>query len=215
MLYGMLIGDLLHLLSIFILLGKMLTQRSCAGLSLKTQMLYALVFSTRYLDLLPSFHTHPIHHAAIKLFFLFTSFHIVFLMRYRFKTSYDKKNDTFRIRYLIVPCILIAIPFHPSRFNPRWLLWAFSVWLESVAILPQLFLLQRTGGAETLTSHYLFALGGYRFCYTAQWIYDVFTGGEVYWVLWVAGILQSVLYADFFYHYFTKVVHGKQLKLPN
>ena len=42
------------------------------------------------------------------------------------------------------------------------MLWAFSIWLEAVAILPQLFMLQRTGEAETITTHYLFALGAYR-----------------------------------------------------
>jgi ER lumen protein retaining receptor len=34
--------------------------------------------------------------------------------------------------------------------------------LESVAILPQLSLLQRTGEAEAITTRYLFALGSYR-----------------------------------------------------
>ena len=31
--------------------------------------------------------------------------------------------------------------------------------MESVAILPQLFMMSKTGEAETITSHYLFALG--------------------------------------------------------
>lgn len=51
------------------------------------------------------------------------------------------------------------------------MLWAFSIWLESVAILPQLFMLQRTGSAETITTHYLFALGAYRALYIPNWIW--------------------------------------------
>jgi hypothetical protein len=43
--------------------------------------------------------------------------------------------------------------------------------MESVAILPQLFMLSRTGEAETITAHYLFALGGYRAMYLLNWIY--------------------------------------------
>ena len=39
------------------------------------------------------------------------------------------------------------------------ILWTFSIYLESVAILPQLFMMSKTGEAETITSHYLFALG--------------------------------------------------------
>lgn len=67
-----------------------------SGLSLKTQLLYALVFTTRYLDLFYSFYS--LYNTLMKLFFLLTSYHIVFLMRYRFKPSYDSKNDTFRVR---------------------------------------------------------------------------------------------------------------------
>jgi ER lumen protein retaining receptor len=51
------------------------------------------------------------------------------------------------------------------------LLWSFSIWLESVAILPQLFMLQRTGEAETITTHYLAALGLYRGLYIPNWMY--------------------------------------------
>ena len=58
-------------------------------------------------------------------------------------------------------------------------LWAFSIYLESVAILPQLFMLQRTGEAETITTHYLFALGAYRALYIPNWIYRYFTEDTV------------------------------------
>ena len=51
------------------------------------------------------------------------------------------------------------------------ILWSFSIFLESVAILPQLFMLSRTGEAETITTHYLFALGAYRALYIPNWVY--------------------------------------------
>jgi hypothetical protein len=51
------------------------------------------------------------------------------------------------------------------------IMWSFSIFLESVAILPQLFMLQRTGEAETITTHYLAALGAYRALYIPNWIY--------------------------------------------
>jgi ER lumen protein retaining receptor len=56
-------------------------------------------------------------------------------------------------------------------YTPFELVWSFSIWLESVAILPQLFMLQRTGEAETITTHYLAALGLYRGLYIPNWIY--------------------------------------------
>ena len=56
-------------------------------------------------------------------------------------------------------------------FSVTEVLWSFSIFLESVAILPQLFMLQRTGEAETITTHYLAALGAYRALYIPNWIY--------------------------------------------
>lgn len=55
------------------------------------------------------------------------------------------------------------------------ILWSFSIFLEAVAILPQLFMLQRTGEAETITTHYLAALGAYRALYIPNWIYRCVT----------------------------------------
>jgi ER lumen protein retaining receptor len=40
-----------------------------------------------------------------------------------------------------------------------------------MAIFPQLFMLQRTGEAETITTHYIAALGIYRALYIPNWIY--------------------------------------------
>lgn len=84
------------------------------------------------------------------------------------------------------------------------ILWSFSIWLESVAILPQLFMLQRTGEAETITTHYLFALGLYRALYIPNWLYRYFAEGYIDQIAWVAGLVQTVLYSDFFWIYYTK-----------
>lgn len=86
------------------------------------------------------------------------------------------------------------------------ILWAFSIYLESVAILPQLFMLQRTGEAEVITTHYIFALGLYRTLYIPNWIYRYFMEDTVDAIAVVAGIVQTLLYSDFFYIYYKKCV---------
>lgn len=91
------------------------------------------------------------------------------------------------------------------------ILWAFSIWLESVAILPQLFMLQRTGEAETITTHYLAALGAYRGLYIPNWIWRYFAEGYFDPIAVVGGVVQTVLYADFFWIYYTKYVSS----MPN
>lgn len=73
-----------------------------------------------------------------------------------------------------------------------------------MAILPQLFMLTKTGEAEVITTHYLFALGTYRGLYLVNWIYRYWTEYYVDWIVWIAGAVQTGLYCDFFYIYFTK-----------
>ena len=84
------------------------------------------------------------------------------------------------------------------------ILWTFSIYLEAVAILPQLFMISKTGEAETITSHYLFALGMYRALYIVNWVYRYYYEGFFDIIAVVAGCVQTILYCDFFYLYITK-----------
>jgi ER lumen protein retaining receptor len=102
----------------------------------------------------------------------------------------------------------------PDKYTVYEIVWAFSLFLESVAILPQLYILTSKGGAEALTSHYMFALGGYRALYLINWIYRYFAEGYAPHNAWFAGIIQTALYADFLYMYVKKVWQSKKFELP-
>lgn len=73
----------------------------CTGISGKSQIMFALVFVTRYLDLFTSFIS--VYNTSMKLFFVVSSFLTVYLMYFKFKATYDSNHDTFRIEFLIVP----------------------------------------------------------------------------------------------------------------
>lgn len=107
----------------------------------------------------------------------------------------------------------MALLFH-EKFSITELLWSFSIWLEAVAILPQLFQLSRTGEAETITTHYLFALGAYRGLYILNWIYRYYTENFWDWIPFIAGMIQTIIYSDFLYIYITRVLKGKKFVLP-
>jgi len=206
-----LLGDLSHLASIFILLHKIQVTRSCRGISFKTQALYVAVFIARYLDLF--FHFVSLYNSIMKLFFIGSSVYILYLMKYKYRPTHDPSIDTFKVEYLVGPCFIFALIFN-YQFIISEILWSFSIWLEAVAILPQLFMLQRTGEAETITTHYLAALGAYRALYIPNWIYRYFADGVVDPIAVAAGIVQTGLYLDFFYVYFTKVLQGQKFELP-
>lgn len=69
-------------------------------------------------------------------------------------------------------------------------------------------MLQRTGEADTITTHYLFALGLYRALYIPNWVLRYFTEASFQRsfqpVTIIAGIIQTLLYSDFFYIYYNK-----------
>lgn len=204
-------GDLSHLLAIIILLLKIWKTRSCSGISGKTQILFTVVYTTRYLDLF--FNYISLYNSVMKVVFLVASYATIYLIYFKFKATYDKNQDTFRIEFLLGPCAVLALILN-HEFSLVEILWTFSIYLEAVAILPQLFMVSKTGEAETITSHYLFCLGTYRGLYILNWIYRYVYEDFKDWIPVVAGIIQTVLYCDFFYLYVTKVLKGRSLKLP-
>merc|ERR1712032_1717531 len=197
------LGDFSHLFSFVVLFYRLWKAKSCAGISVKTQELYLIVFVTRYLDLFENYSTY---NTVFKVMYIVMSLAIVLLMRLKepYKSSYineTQKHDTFQRWIIFLPCIALAVMVHYDN-SVKELLWTFSIYLEAVAILPQIFVLHYTKKIENLTSHYMFFLGSYRALYILNWIYRYMT--EMYyrqWLVWISGAIQTVLYVDFFFHY--------------
>ncbi|KAH0559065.1 hypothetical protein GP486_004351, partial [Trichoglossum hirsutum] len=179
----------------------MKSSNSCSGISLKSQALYLVVYITRYLDIFWSF-SDSYYNSIYKIVFVALSAYTVYLMLNDYKPTHDPNIDTFKVQYLLGGSAVLAI-LGPSKYTFAEILWTFSIWLESVAILPQLFMLQRTGEAETITTHYLFALGLYRTLYIPNWLYRYFAEGRWDSIAVSAGIIQTILYSDFFWIYYT------------
>lgn len=215
-------GDMMHLASIFIILLKTLSQKNCKGISLKTQFLYFLVFVTRYVDLY--YNWASLYNVVMKLVFILTSFLVCYLMKWKtpYKDTYDKKADNFQILYIIIPCAMMATftCYLDGEFFITEVLWTFSIYLEAIAIIPQLFVVHENartkgGWVENLTSHYVFTLGSYRALYIANWIYRIYLEPQYRdWIPWVSGVIQTIIYCDFFYYYIKAKTLGAKMTLP-
>jgi ER lumen protein retaining receptor len=133
--------------------------------------------------------------------------------------TYDKQADSFHLLFVIVPCFVLALLLN-EFFTFYEVLYTFSIYLEAVAILPQLIVVHRaaqnnSGFVENLTSHYVFSLGGYRFFYLINWIYRIATeDGYRNWIVWIAGLVQTGIYCDFFYYFLVAKMEGKSMSLP-
>ena len=106
---------------------------------------------------------------------------------------------------LVVLTFIFFVLFFFHQF-----LWTISIYLEAVAIVPQLIVLQRYREVENLTGHYVFLLGAYRALYIVNWVYRSYH--ETYykhnWVVYICGIVQTCLYVDFFYYYVLRLVNS-------
>jgi len=191
--------------------------------------MFLIVFITRYLDIFTNFHS--VYNSIMKILYISCSAAIVYIISFKepWKTTNDRSQDTFlHYKFAIVPCAVLALiinqKFTPmevradsapgstacltSRLCPQ-ILWTFSIYLEAVAIVPQLIVLQRFQEVENLTGNYVFLLGAYRAFYLLNWVYRAAT--ETYyhhhWIVWISGLVQTALYVDFFYYYALRYVH--------
>jgi len=217
-------GDMSHVFSIIVLLLRLRVAKNASGISLRTHELFLLVFVTRYTDLLTTYYS--LYNSVMKVLYIASTSSIVFAIRFQepICSTYDKAQDTFRHwEFAALPCLAVAIVSHfiggsglSSFMDVQELLWTFSIFLEAVAILPQLIVLQRFREVENLTGNYIFFMGAYRFLYILNWVYRAFyePGYRHHYVVYFCGILQTLLYADFFYYYVMSKRRGGRFTLP-
>ena len=51
---------------------------------------------------------------------------------------------------------------------------------------------------------------GYRVFYVINWVYRYYVEGRKNWISWIAGGVQTLLYTDFFYHYFRIIFQRRE-----
>ncbi|KAK1352320.1 ER lumen protein retaining receptor [Heracleum sosnowskyi] len=200
-------------------------EKSCAGLSLKSQELTALFLAVRlYCSLVMEYDIHTVLDSAT----LATTLWVVYMIRYKLRSSYMEEKDNFTIYHVVIPCAVLALLVHPStshNFLNR-VSWGFCVYLESVSVLPQLRVMQNTKIVEPFTAHYVFALGVARFLSCTHWVLQVLdTHGQLLvalgYGLWpsfvlIAEVVQTFILADFCYYYVKSVFGGQLvLRLPS
>jgi ER lumen protein retaining receptor len=208
------LGDSIHLIAILILVEHIVETKSCSGISGKSQILFALVFVTRYLDLFT--HFISLYNTVMKIFYLASSFATVYLIYFKFKATYDKTHDTFRIEFLLIPSTILALIIN-HEFDVLEILWTFSIYLESVAILPQLFMISSSKEIKYVMKFYLAFLTSYRALYVFNWIYRYYDESFLDFISFVCGTIQVFVYLEFFLkiNFFMKKTNDSLLKEPN
>lgn len=131
--------------------------------------------------------------------------------------TYQMEEDSMPLAPIIVSCLVLAALLHGNMNNRAFFdtTWMAGMLVSSVAVLPQLWLITKTGGSvEALTSHYIAAMAVSRilsgmFMWHAR--FDItckpwITGfNHASWTILAAHLCQMLLLADFAYYYIKAV----------
>merc|ERR1719245_1995506 len=211
------LSSLVSMFSFLMVAMAIESSKSVRGVSLKMMECYIAVFLCRLTAIIPFEGYLPFDKSGDWLYQLCEAFSlclagsIVYLCRVQYASTYDTKTDTFNHLWIIGPALGISFILHPhlNNFLPTDIAWAFALYLESVTVLPQLFMFMREGRAQPHTSHFLAAQALSR-------LMSFFFWGSSFSELsnpdhrikqfvghWVAGIqlLQLVVMGDFVYQY--------------
>ena len=161
-------ADLVHFLSFFILPYRILKSKTCDGISCKTQELNLIVFCIRYLDLFMYFIS--LYITFMKLFFILSTVFIIYLIRYKNRTTYDSLSDNFPHFKLLLPGSLVFTAIFNSGWSAWELAWSFSYWLESISFIPQIMIQKKISSVNEYIIYYVVTLTLYRIFYILSWI---------------------------------------------
>lgn len=78
-----------------------------SGISGKSQILFAITYIARYLDLFTTFVS--LYNTTMKLIFISASLATLYLMYVKFRATYDSNHDSFRIEFLLIPTAILAL----------------------------------------------------------------------------------------------------------
>jgi len=132
--------------------------------------------------------------------------------------TYQCEHDSLPVCPLIIGSVVLAIFLH-GNMNSRPIFdtfWMVGMFLSTIAVLPQLWLITRSGGqVQTLTSHYIAAMAAGRalsgvFMWHARediscapWFGEF---NHAIWAILVSHLLHLLLLCDFGYYYIKAVM---------
>lgn len=165
-------GDMTHSAAIAFLLFQLRFKKNAVDFSLKTQELYFVMFITRYLDLFTTFYSY--YNSLLKISFISTSIYIMYLMRcpcdqLRHRIDFRHK-DTFPAFRVVLPILVLSIISHHRLIEN---LWTFSIMLEAVAMMPQIFIVFNSHlDVQNPVKIYILLIWLYRgVFYPLNWVY--------------------------------------------
>jgi len=193
------VGDSLHLLALLLCLGAILRENGTAGVSFKTHLLFLLVYTARFTNTFLC--SQPMYLVIYKVVLWSLTLHIVLLMLVR--GSVRDQKDTVPLLFLTAPTLIVTLVIGQYALSDSGLfsevLYIFSTYLETVAMLPQyVYCYRDSDNPSPLVLLYVLAMGGNRLVFGLSWgCHYVLGNGYVDITSLLSGTLGILFFADY------------------
>lgn len=234
--FFLVLSAIFQMSSFLIILMQVHNYQNSSGISLNSMYCYLIIMITRlsstlfYNGYLPSDTTGDWFYQFCELISLGCIGTIIFFIKRLYRETSDTELDYVDYKYLFLPSLIVAFLVHTSLNNNILtdIAWSCSMYLEAVAIYPQLYLFQTKGGQiESYTSHYVSLQGLSRLMSLIFWYYtyeelneemeDSYSLFHSYtgFFLIASQAIQLILMVDFYYYYIKSLYKGEAFTISN
>jgi len=225
------LGAAVQCLGFCLLRLKMRKQQGVQGISSRTLQMFFLMYLFRlystlqYNGYLPVDRTGDWAYQAIDVCAACIVLSLLVTIHGKYEATYEKEYDTCAIHWFLAGCLCLAVLVHPHLNNRAIpdMMWTCGLYLEAIAMLPQLYMMSKKGGAvDNLAGHYIACVFVSRALQLTFWVrsYPELTPKGAMFNLPGYGVvgaqlLQLVLFGDFMWYYVKSVQSGaKSIVLP-
>ena len=227
--FFLVLSSIVQTCAFLIILLKVTNYQSTSGLSANTLICYGILLFARltstlfFPGYLPSDSSGSWLYQLSDIISLLICFLLVYLIYFKYRETSDIMSDgKIPFYFLVIPSYILAIMFRSSLNNNAFcdINWAFSMYLETFAIFPQILLFTiKKGQIESFTSHYVALCGLSRLFSLIFWFdtyeelvtYDLYFGKYVGYFIIGSQILQLIIMADYYYLYFKSILKGQAI----
>jgi hypothetical protein len=227
--FFLVLSSIVQTCAFLIILLKVTNYQSTSGLSANTLICYGILLFARltstlfFPGYLPSDSSGSWLYQLSDIISLLICILLVYLIYFKYRETSDIMSDgKIPFYFLVIPSYILAIMFRSSLNNNAFcdINWAFSMYLETFAIFPQILLFTiKKGQIESFTSHYVALCGLSRLFSLIFWFdtyeelvtYDLYFGKYVGYFIIGSQILQLIIMADYYYLYFKSILKGQAI----
>lgn len=210
-------SSIVQCLSFFVLTIKVNYQKSVAGLSSRMLEMYVVFFCFRLCSTIFKNGYIPVDksgdwiYQVADLGCLLVVLNLIYSVHRRYNSTYEAENDTLPA-YKAIPAVILLAFFCRGDLNGSAFydtVWMISCLLDTISLLPQLWMFTKTGGkVEMLTAHFVATIVVSRALSFAFWWFgykevaplDGSVNIPGYTII-AAHAFQMLLCADFLYYY--------------